>query len=746
MTASCTAAAASKPPQHGLTNNGGDLNPAEREFFDASVANHDAELAAEQEQLDTTIRSNRRLRILVSVATVIAVIAAVAGVFALQQRSRADDQAAEALAQAVAADQARQDADAERDRADDRASEAEVERERADASAAEALEQAREAAAARAGAEQIAFDRETDRLVATAQSLAAARPREAMLLAIAAYERSASPETVGGLQAVLSQAGPVVGYLGYGTPYLDVEPTSEGRVVGVRSDGLDLFDVETRQMIDTIELDVQVPPGPEFLQVRTASAGGGLLAVVGPGSIRVLDVSDRFEVLFEHVVDGVISSVSVAPNGESVVVATFDGSVTGLTGDGTTQFQRQVDIASNIAQQYANRFDRPLWPPNSIWNEPLPPIPVAVAHNDHIHLQLGPETSVLDLRGGTIAGPTFLAIEIDDGSILPAVVHEFLHDGPDLVVAGPYGLGRIDPALAEDLTPVAFLTETWGAGRPDPNVHALVDGAVVSVLDNGVMVRFDESTGERQRALDLRIGRVAAGASLDGSDEITLATPTGIVLASLGGSGPMWTSVPRPDDVTQFSLSRDGRFLVMGAGGASGPGFVLTRGPGGDYVEVSDLRVDGSVYTAVPPDPADLLYVWPSEGLPRLLELDGERPEVVADVQLNGGSTGDIDAGQRWFATSGQRAGASVQELSTGEILQQFDLPAPNQFATGMRFDPSGERLLVSVANGASHLYDTRDVDSARWRRRGDRHRARVLERGRIPDRDGIIDRPGLAP
>ena len=648
-----------------VTEHRNDLNDAEREFLDASISLRDAEQAAEREHLEQQIRSNRRLRVFVAVAAVIAAIAASAGAVALRQRSRADENAAEALAQA------------------------------------------REAATARSDAEQIAFDRETDRLVATAQSLAAARPREAMLLAIAAYERSVSPETVGGLQAVLSQAGPVVGYLGYGTPYLDVESTSDGMVVGVRSDGLDLFDPETRQTIDTIELDVQVPPGPEFLQVRTASAGAGLLAVVGPGSIHVLDVSDRFEVLFEHVVDGDISSVSVAPNGEAVVVATFDGSVTGLRGDGTTLFQRQVDIPPNVAQQHANRFDRPLWPPNSIWNGPLPPIPVAVAHDDHIHLQLGPETSVLDLRGGTIAGPTFLAIEIDDGSMLPTVVHEFLHDGPDLVVAGPYGLGRIDPALREDLTPVAFLTETWGAGRPDPNVHAMVDGVVVSVLDNGVLVRFDESTGERQRAFDLRIGRVAAGAALDGNNQIALATPTGIVLASLDGSGPIWTSVPRPDDVTQFSLSQDGRFLVMGAGGASGPGFVLARGSGGDYVELLDLRVDDSVYTAVPPDPADLLHVWPSEGLPRLLELDGERPEVIADVQLIGGSTGDVDAGKRWYATSEQRGGASVQELSTGEVLQQFDLPAPNQFATGMRFDPSGERLLVSVANGASHLYDT---------------------------------------
>ncbi len=138
---------------------------------------------------------------------------------------------------------------------------------------------------------------------------------------------------------MLSQAGPVVGYLGYGTPYLDVEPTSEGRVVGVRSDGLDLFDIDSRQMIDTIELDVQMPPTPNA--AGPDGIGRRRFARRRRGRLDSRARRERpIELPAEQVVDGVISSVSVAPNGESVVVATFDGSVIGLTGDGTTLIQR----------------------------------------------------------------------------------------------------------------------------------------------------------------------------------------------------------------------------------------------------------------------------------------------------------------------------------------------------------------------------------------------------------------------
>ncbi len=114
------------------------LNPDERAFLDASRAAHEAELAAEREHLEQQVRSNRRLRVLVAVAAVVATIAAVSGSYALRQRASAEDKAAEAAARAIEAEEATQVAEAA-------LMEAEGARAAADSSARAAAEQ-REAA------------------------------------------------------------------------------------------------------------------------------------------------------------------------------------------------------------------------------------------------------------------------------------------------------------------------------------------------------------------------------------------------------------------------------------------------------------------------------------------------------------------------------------------------------------------------------------------------------------------------
>ncbi|MGI9621474.1 MAG: AAA family ATPase [Acidimicrobiales bacterium] len=74
----------------------GGLNERELEFIDASKAARDALLAQRQERYDQQLRSNRRLRRLLVGVGAFAVLALLAGLFALQQRQRADDEAAQA--------------------------------------------------------------------------------------------------------------------------------------------------------------------------------------------------------------------------------------------------------------------------------------------------------------------------------------------------------------------------------------------------------------------------------------------------------------------------------------------------------------------------------------------------------------------------------------------------------------------------------------------------------------------------
>ncbi len=182
-----------------------DLNDDERWFLAAGIAAHEADLAVERQRFDDQVRANRRLRSLVATAVVIALVAGLVGLFALQQRSRADEQADEALAQAAAADQARFDAEAARGEADQNAQQAidalskvAAERERAEQNAAEAERQSAEAAAQRDAAD-------VERLRVSALQLAG-EPLS-LLLAVEAYRLDPSNASQDALFRTLTATG-----------------------------------------------------------------------------------------------------------------------------------------------------------------------------------------------------------------------------------------------------------------------------------------------------------------------------------------------------------------------------------------------------------------------------------------------------------------------------------------------------------------------------------------------------------
>ena len=196
--------------------------PASVAFLDASTALRQREIDAEQHRFDQQVANNRRLRRSLAGVAVLLVCAMVAGIVAFQQRSNARTAAADA-------EVARQEAVDSEGLAQVAADDAEVAR----------------------------FNAETGRLVAQAQALAETNPRAAMLIAAAAHQREQSPATLGGLQVSLSKAGPLLGWLGYGTSYENVHWTGEDRVIGVRSGGLDLFDVSTGEILDSLQAPIE---------------------------------------------------------------------------------------------------------------------------------------------------------------------------------------------------------------------------------------------------------------------------------------------------------------------------------------------------------------------------------------------------------------------------------------------------------------------------------------------------------
>lgn len=299
-----------------------DLNLAELDFLGASITAHEAEQAAERERFDEQLRANRRLRSSVVIATVIALLAAAIGIFALQQRSRADEQADEAVAQATAADEARLEAEAARAEADANAAaatdalvDAAAERGRANDSAIEARQQAD---AARAAEQQA----DLERLRAVAGDVAADRPELAALLAVEAHRVDPSLESLDALHRVLTavpglrQAIPLPGD-GYARADL-----VGGTTLVAAGETLDVWDLEDRELLTTIEL-----PGIDRPPLLAVSADGRQAVVaIGDDTLAVADL-DAAEIVTTIRTGDTIVDITVDPDGSSVATALDGGTV-----------------------------------------------------------------------------------------------------------------------------------------------------------------------------------------------------------------------------------------------------------------------------------------------------------------------------------------------------------------------------------------------------------------------------------
>jgi DNA-binding SARP family transcriptional activator/WD40 repeat protein len=171
-----------------VSANRAELNINEAAFFDASLGARDAEVAAATERWDEKLRQHRRLRRLLVAAVAVAVLALLAGGFAVQQRSKANDRATAANASA--------------------------------------------------------FEAETSRLSADAAQLVATNRRVALLLASEAYRRDPGPATLGTLQRVLTHTGELLGYMGGTNSYRAVTWLGTSRVAAARSDAVDIFAID----------------------------------------------------------------------------------------------------------------------------------------------------------------------------------------------------------------------------------------------------------------------------------------------------------------------------------------------------------------------------------------------------------------------------------------------------------------------------------------------------------------------
>ena len=212
------------------------LTPDESAFLAASraaiAADHDEVLA----RIATEERHNRRLRRALALVAVLLVVASVAGVVALVQRGRADEQQQLAVARLGEAEQQRAAAESQRLLAEERGAEADEQR-----AEAEAQRGVAEAEAERANDARVASELAT--LASRSLGLRSSERDVAALLAVEAYRRSPDATSRSALFGTFTFDP---GFLGYSTGRgrtrvfgSDIPGTGDILVAAVAGDGAD---------------------------------------------------------------------------------------------------------------------------------------------------------------------------------------------------------------------------------------------------------------------------------------------------------------------------------------------------------------------------------------------------------------------------------------------------------------------------------------------------------------------------
>jgi WD40 repeat protein len=656
----------------------GDLNRDEHEFLAASIAAHEAEEAAEQERFDEQVRANRRLRALVAAAVVIALIAAGVGIFALQQRSRADEQADEALAQAAAANDARLDAEAAEAEAVDASVDAAAARIRAQDNSFEAQQQA---AAARAAEEQ----GDLERIRAVARATAAQDPSVAALLAVEAYHRQPSVDSLDTLHRVLTEMPGYHGSIGV-TPYVDMVSIDDTTVAAANGTRVDIWDVTARALVRSIP-----HAGVGGLEIMTR-LGDDRLAIVDEGrrSTTIFELSSGAVVgTIEH--GAAVGDIAATADGDRLAAGLVGGDVEVWTlgseapdrivdtGDVDVSFVRWHPDGEQLAAVLGNAVVQ-LWDPDAeapIWaTEP----PQAGIVN-----QLNPFAAAFDPDGARFA---FVA-----GSLGPSL--RVIDVGTGLEAGEPVSLPILRNFTLDDLE--------WRGGD------------TVVVPTRGSVVAVDVGTGDVTTELDRFIRSGFAVQYSPALGQYVVAGLSGLEFWSTDPSGPLERVVPLTaaqmaglqavGGPILAALSGDGMRLLVSVFKVPPPlpptTVIDLSGRGADPTVDDDLGVVIGF--------GDLTLTARNDFTIQLLDRDldpiGPRVPLPFDYSELG-----VSEDGRFLALGRQGGLADVRRISDGELIETISLGDADEFAGALVapwFTSDGEFMSLITTDGRSGIWRT---------------------------------------
>lgn len=696
------------------------LTTDETEFVDASLELRAKEEQAQTERLEDEVRTSKRLRRLVGATGVLLVASLIAGGFAISQRSDAVD--------------ARSEAELARDEAVDARTEAEDSRD-------EAVDTQAELAAT-------AFAAETARLVATSASLSERNPRVSMLLAVEAHNRQQTPETLGALQTALSRGGPLLGWLGYGNDYIDVEWVNEDRIVGARVDGIDLFDVATGELLDSVEVDVGRGLAPPTTEKFRMDVRGDLVAVIDGGdTVQLLRINEGLSPSESWTTDSTIESVLLSPVGSTVVTADVQNVVRWSTIRGEIISEVDVSDAETIIDQSLDSVG-----PTFI-DDLLRVIPVYSllhAQPEAVVVGTGVEVRSFSWTGEQIGGPLINVLEYAPATESVSGVWAQTVQGDETILIGADGMwsGQL-PDESEQLR-FTLLPSLAGGGLPDVvQIISANPTSVRTILENGAIVDIDRSTAETNVLLQLELERVSGGATAPSNDSI-LAIPSsgGLLLVALDGSGPIASAIPRDPLSGQLSIGRNGSFAATGGTGQFAPSTLYKQSSDG-WIEDTTIQFGEEIYAGIEAFGSSDVFLHGNPGeLQIAYQLTNDGPVEFFRGTTNGTSAGAVHPDLSLIVNAGYVVG--VYELPDLTPVTTLRRPGTgNGSNTGAAFNADGGWFIMSNEFGESDLWDTSewtlvdhpvvtsaDIARARWSDDG-RYVATVSSNGTVSLRDG---------
>ena len=646
------------------------LNSLEQDFIATSLSASEAEVQRERRQV-------RRLRRALAVVGVLLLFTIIAGLFALQQEQRADDEAQEARSASALA--------------------------------------------------------ETRRIAADAVARADTEPRLALLLAAEAYRRAPGPVGLSALQQVLAGGQDVIGYLGQSSnDYLDTDWVGDS-IVALHRQGVEVYDADSSELRYSIDQPVAAdgawrPFTAAPLVAFDTSPEASLAAVaMANGDVLVVDLDSGDLLSLDH--DEAANSIAFSNSGD--LLASGDAAGTVRLWD-----PRDGSLLNSWVAHTGSLFDyseelTAVGFPVELWQsfEGLPDLlPRGVAglsfSADDATLYTGeiPWIRQWDAASGELEeewlatfSSGFSNYDGTQDAVLLIEQFEVHPTDPNVLVLGTRG----DVVHFNLLTGTAERAYPFPTDRVDTNItfvgqEDLLDGHQIVALSDG-RIQLLDSSGEIVRTLGLGLAR-PGGISLapDGS-QVVASGGGAVVRIALDGQRVLAERLEAAENSFLLSVSPEGD-LVGQTGIVIGPTLLHERAADGfEPLAPADWVTNNSTEVWPVPDGRALLSAFVMTG-------DVEENEllmgtVATQEPLNLGQGANAFG---WaFSSDGQLMAATVDLIPTvwnaesGLVettlsgLADDANPAFNFEARSFSFSADDSVLVGTLLDGSYAFWDT---------------------------------------